>query len=109
MHLPGDLHHAFAVFNLAGLRSGTQSAAPSSRAYENEKLQVARPRSQGNHSLFRDQTRYLGWQFGFVGYQKSAPNGLPPAQTPVSAQNGDRMRLITRNGYDWTKSYPWIV
>jgi hypothetical protein len=45
LHLPGNLHHAFAVFNLAGLRSGTQSAAPSSRAYENEKLQVARPRS----------------------------------------------------------------
>jgi ATP-dependent DNA ligase len=26
-----------------------------------------------------------------------------------SQRNGDRMRLITRNGYDWTKSYPWIV
>jgi hypothetical protein len=22
---------------------------------------------------------------------------------------GDRARLITRNGYDWTKRYPWIV
>src|SRR5260370_34700769 len=22
---------------------------------------------------------------------------------------GDRVRLITRNGYDWTKRYPWIV
>jgi bifunctional non-homologous end joining protein LigD len=24
-------------------------------------------------------------------------------------RNGDRVRLITRNGYDWTKHYPWIV
>ena len=24
-------------------------------------------------------------------------------------RNGDRMRLITRNGYDWTNRYPWIV
>ena len=24
-------------------------------------------------------------------------------------RNGDRLRLITRNGYDWTKRYPWIV
>jgi bifunctional non-homologous end joining protein LigD len=24
-------------------------------------------------------------------------------------RNGERMRLITRNGYDWTNRYPWIV
>jgi len=24
-------------------------------------------------------------------------------------RNGDRVRLISRNGYDWTKRYPWIV
>ena len=24
-------------------------------------------------------------------------------------RNGDRVRLITRSGYDWTKRYPWIV
>jgi ATP-dependent DNA ligase len=24
-------------------------------------------------------------------------------------RHGDRVRLITRNGYDWTKRYPWIV
>jgi bifunctional non-homologous end joining protein LigD len=24
-------------------------------------------------------------------------------------RDGDRVRLITRNGYDWTKHYPWIV
>jgi bifunctional non-homologous end joining protein LigD len=24
-------------------------------------------------------------------------------------RNGDRVRLITRNGYDWTDRYPWIV
>jgi ATP-dependent DNA ligase len=24
-------------------------------------------------------------------------------------RNGDRARLITRNGYDWTRRYPWIV
>src|SRR5436305_11879280 len=24
-------------------------------------------------------------------------------------RNGDRVRLITRNGYDWTQRYPWIV
>jgi bifunctional non-homologous end joining protein LigD len=24
-------------------------------------------------------------------------------------RNGDRVRLITRNGYDWTKRYHWIV
>ena len=24
-------------------------------------------------------------------------------------RNGDRVRLITRNGHDWTKRYPWIV
>jgi hypothetical protein len=23
--------------------------------------------------------------------------------------NGDRVRLITRNGYDWTRRFPWIV
>src|ERR1700720_4184224 len=23
-------------------------------------------------------------------------------------RDGDRVRLITRNGYDWTKRYPWI-
>ena len=24
-------------------------------------------------------------------------------------RNGDRVRLIARNGYDWTNRYPWIV
>jgi bifunctional non-homologous end joining protein LigD len=24
-------------------------------------------------------------------------------------RNGDRVRLITRSGYDWTKRFPWIV
>ena len=24
-------------------------------------------------------------------------------------RNGDRVRLLTRGGYDWTKRYPWIV
>jgi bifunctional non-homologous end joining protein LigD len=24
-------------------------------------------------------------------------------------RNGDRVRLITRNGHDWTKRYPWVV
>jgi bifunctional non-homologous end joining protein LigD len=24
-------------------------------------------------------------------------------------RGGDRVRLITRNGYDWSKRYPWIV
>ena len=23
-------------------------------------------------------------------------------------RNGDRVRLITKGGYDWTKRYPWI-
>jgi ATP-dependent DNA ligase len=23
-------------------------------------------------------------------------------------RNGDRVRLITRSGYDWSKRYPWI-
>jgi len=24
-------------------------------------------------------------------------------------RDGERVRLITRGGYDWTKRYPWIV
>jgi bifunctional non-homologous end joining protein LigD len=24
-------------------------------------------------------------------------------------RNGNRVRLITRNGYDWTKRFPWII
>ena len=24
-------------------------------------------------------------------------------------RNGDRVRLITRGGYDWTKRFPWVV
>jgi bifunctional non-homologous end joining protein LigD len=24
-------------------------------------------------------------------------------------RDGDRVRLITRGGYNWTKGYPWIV
>jgi ATP-dependent DNA ligase len=24
-------------------------------------------------------------------------------------RKGDRVRLITRGGYDWTKRYPWMV
>jgi bifunctional non-homologous end joining protein LigD len=24
-------------------------------------------------------------------------------------RNGDRVRLITRGGYDWTGRYPWII
>ncbi len=24
-------------------------------------------------------------------------------------RDGDRVRLITRGGYDWTKRYPWIT
>jgi ATP-dependent DNA ligase len=24
-------------------------------------------------------------------------------------RNGDRVRLITRGRYDWTKRFPWIV
>jgi hypothetical protein len=27
----------------------------------------------------------------------------------IVVRDGDRVRLITRNGYDWTKRYPWIV
>jgi bifunctional non-homologous end joining protein LigD len=23
-------------------------------------------------------------------------------------RDGDRVRLFTRNGYDWTKRFPWI-
>jgi ATP-dependent DNA ligase len=29
--------------------------------------------------------------------------------TKNSSIDGDRVRLITRGGYDWTKRYPWIV
>ena len=28
---------------------------------------------------------------------------------PRVERDGDRVRLITRGGYDWTKRYPWIV
>jgi bifunctional non-homologous end joining protein LigD len=32
------------------------------------------------------------------------------ARLPVAREcDGDRVRLITRGGYDWTKRYPWIV
>jgi ATP-dependent DNA ligase len=24
-------------------------------------------------------------------------------------RDGDRVRLITRSGYNWSKRYPWIV
>jgi hypothetical protein len=24
-------------------------------------------------------------------------------------RNGDRVRLITKGGYDWTKRFPWIA
>ena len=27
----------------------------------------------------------------------------------IVIRDGDRVRLITRNGYDWTDRYPWIV
>jgi bifunctional non-homologous end joining protein LigD len=27
----------------------------------------------------------------------------------IVVRDGDRVKLITRNGYDWTKRYPWIV
>lgn len=28
---------------------------------------------------------------------------------PRVERDGDRVRLFTRNGYDWTKRFPWIV
>jgi len=27
----------------------------------------------------------------------------------IVQRDGDRMRLFTRNGYDWSHRYPWIV
>src|SRR5271154_5480384 len=27
----------------------------------------------------------------------------------IVIRDGDRVKLLTRNGYDWTKRYPWIV
>jgi ATP-dependent DNA ligase len=27
----------------------------------------------------------------------------------IIVRDGDRVRLFTRNGYDWTGRYPWIV
>src|SRR6516225_10592572 len=27
----------------------------------------------------------------------------------IVVRDGDRVRLLTRNGHDWTKRYPWIV
>ena len=27
----------------------------------------------------------------------------------IVARNGDRVRLFTRNGHDWSGRYPWIV
>jgi bifunctional non-homologous end joining protein LigD len=27
----------------------------------------------------------------------------------IVIRDGDRVRLLTRNGYDWAKRYPWIV
>jgi len=27
----------------------------------------------------------------------------------IVVRDGDRARLLTRNGHDWTKRYPWIV
>ena len=27
----------------------------------------------------------------------------------IVVRDGDRVRLLTRNGYDWSKRYPWIV
>ena len=29
--------------------------------------------------------------------------------TPGGLRDGDRVRLITRGGYNWTDRYPWIV
>jgi len=28
---------------------------------------------------------------------------------PRVERDGDRVRLITKGGYDWTKRFPWIV
>ena len=30
-------------------------------------------------------------------------------QSVATAMHGDRVRLITRGGYNWSKRYPWIV
>ena len=38
-----------------------------------------------------------------------AGNGFARSSKTASASDGDRVRLITRGGYDWTKRYPWIV
>jgi len=39
-----------------------------------------------------------------------APTGSTRSSTAcVWSGNGDRVRLITRGGYDWTKRFPWIV
>ena len=27
----------------------------------------------------------------------------------IVVRDGDRVRLLTRNGHDWSKRYPWIV
>jgi bifunctional non-homologous end joining protein LigD len=32
-----------------------------------------------------------------------------PVRVVRVERDGDRVRLITRGGYDWTKRYPWIV
>jgi hypothetical protein len=38
-----------------------------------------------------------------------ASHELAPFTKAITRSNGDRVRLFTRNGYSWTKRYPWIV
>ena len=46
----------------------------------------------------------------FSQYVQAFEFCLPTTGTTVPVErNGDRVRLITRGGYDWTKRFPWIV
>jgi hypothetical protein len=59
LQLPGNLQHACSVLNITSAGWGAKPAVPSRPAHENQKLEVAWPRSQGHYSLILDQTRYL--------------------------------------------------
>jgi hypothetical protein len=62
-----------------------------------------------NHSAPCSIAYRLGIPPLYPGAPEKAVAMLQHRSGNAFERDGDRVRLITRGGYDWTKRYPWIA
>ena len=116
------------------MRQGRKSAAPASpagrvsgggvafeRGAEARSLAISAKVSRAAACSKCQSNAYLAWHAQHLRLlhphqidQRSPHPGLASRNqimtaTGFGSSDGDRVRLLTRNGYDWTRRYPWIV